>query len=79
MVRELGSICEELELNWSFLSHFSVRDLQRCHKQAGCSVSPGHHAANTELQILARFSSNFVAIFYALFIGCSSKEEGQLF
>ena len=58
----------ELELNWSFLlrillSHFQSRDLQRCHKQAGCDISPGHHVADTELQILVRFSSNFVAIF----------------
>ena len=67
-VRELRSICEELELNnyWSFLlrillSHFQSCELQRCHKQAGGYISPGHHVADTELQILARFSSNFVA------------------
>ena len=42
-------------------SHFQSRELQRCHKQAGVFISPGHHVANTELQILARFSSNVVA------------------
>ena len=56
MVRELRSICEELELNWSLLLRillhiFQSRDLQRCNKQAGCSISPGHHVADTELQI----------------------------
>jgi len=66
--RELKSICEELELNWSFLlqillSHFQSRDPQRCHKQAGSYIFPGHHVADTELQILVRFSSNFVAVF----------------
>ena len=67
-VRELRSICEELELNWSFLlrilrSHFQSCELQRCHKQAGVYISPGHHVAETELQILVRISSNFVAVF----------------
>ena len=67
MVRELRSICEELELNWCFLlrillSHFQSLELQRCHKQAGRYISPGHHIANTELQILVRSSLNFIAI-----------------
>ena len=58
----------ESELNWSFplwilLSHFQSCELQRCHKRAGCYISPGHHIADTELQILVCFSSNFVAIF----------------
>ena len=81
MVRELRSIGEELELNyWSFflrilLSHFQSHDLQRCHKQGGRYISPGHHIAETGLQIFLRFSSNFVDIFML----CSSKEEGQLF
>ena len=43
------------------LSYFQSRELQRCHKKADGYISPGHHAADTELQILARFSSNFVA------------------
>ena len=68
-VRELRSICEELELNWCFLlqillSHFHSRELQRCHKQACCYISPGHHVSDTELQILVCFSSNFLAIRY---------------
>ena len=63
-----GSICKELELNWSFLllillSHFQSRELQSCYKQAGCYISPGHHVAATKLQSLVFFSSNFVAIF----------------
>ena len=79
-VRELRSICEELELTWSFLlrillSHFQSRELQRCHKQVGCYISPGHHLAETELQILVHISSNF-SRFYAFFISCSSKEKG---
>ena len=36
---------------------------KRCHKQAGWYISPGHHVAETELQILVRISSNFVAVF----------------
>ena len=57
-----------LYLNWSFLlrillSHFHSHDLQRCHKQAGRYISPGHHIVDIELQILVCFSSNFVAIF----------------
>ena len=68
LVRELRSICKELELNWSFLlrilfSHFQSRELQRCHKQAGRYISPGRQVADTKLQILVRFSSNFVAFF----------------
>ena len=64
-VRELRSICEELNSCFLLrvqLSHFQSRELQRCHKQAGCHISPGHHVASTELQILVRFSSNFLAI-----------------
>ena len=46
-------------------------------QQAGGYISPGHHIAETELQILARFSLNFVANqFNALFIDCSSEEDG---
>ena len=67
-VRELRSIFEEFELNQSLyehvlLSHLQSCKLPRCHKQAGCYISPGHHVADTKLQILVRFSSNFVAIF----------------
>ena len=63
----MRSICEELELTWSFLlrilrSHFQSRELQRCHKQAGYYISPGHHVAETEL-LLVSISSNFVAVF----------------
>ena len=58
---------------------FQSRDLQRCHKQAGCCISPGHHVADTELQILVCFSSNFLAIFTL----CSSvvrlKMKGNYF
>ena len=66
-VRELRSNCEELELNWCFLlrillPHFQSRELQRYHKQAGCYISPGHHDADTKLQIPVCFSSNFLAI-----------------
>ena len=80
--RELRSICEELELNWSFLlrillSHFQSRELQRCHKQAGVFISPGHHVADTELQILARFSSNFVANLMLCSSGVRLKRMGN--
>ena len=76
-VRELRSICKELELNWCFLlrillSHFQSFELQRFHKQACSYMSPGHHIANTKLQILARFSSNFVAI---IMLQWSAKSE----
>ena len=79
-------------INWCFLlrilfSHFQSRELERCYKQEGLYISPGHHIADTELQILVRFSSNFFAIIMllcfndhqkvnALLISCSSKEEG---
>ena len=44
------------------LSHFQSRESQRCHKQAGCYISPGHHVADSELHILVHFSSEFLAI-----------------
>ena len=83
-VRELRSICEELDLNWSFLlqilfSQFQSRELQRRHKQAGCYISPGHHVADTELQILVRFSSNFVAIFMLCSLVVHLKRKGNYF
>ena len=43
------------------LSHFQLRELQRCYKQAGGYISPGHYVADTGLQIVSRFSSNFEA------------------
>ena len=82
--RELRSICKELELNWSFLLwillwRFQSHDLQSCHKQARCYISPGNHFADTKLQILVRFSSNLVSIFML----CSSvvrlKKKGNYF
>ena len=44
------------------LSNFQSHGFQRCDKQTGGYISPGHHVAGTELQICARFSSSFVAI-----------------
>ena len=84
MVRELRSICTEFKLNWSFLLRillhiFKSRDLQRCHKQAGCYISPGHHVADTELQILVRFCSNFVAIFMLCSLVVRLKRKGNYF
>ena len=43
-------------------SHFQSRELQRCHKQAGGCIFPGHLIADTELPILVCSSSNFLAI-----------------
>ena len=83
MVRELRSICKEFELNWILLrillSHFQSHELQRCHKQAGCCISPSHHVANTELQILVYFSSNFVAIFILCLSVVRLKRNGNYF
>ena len=39
-------------------SHFQSHELQRCHKQAGGYIFPGHLIADTELQILVCSSSN---------------------
>ena len=71
-------------LNWSFLlqillSHFHSRELQRCHKQAGCYTSSGHHVADTELQILVHFSSNFIAIFMLCSLVVRLKRKGNYF
>ena len=79
-VRDLRSICEKLELNWSFLlrillSHFQSRELQRCHKQAGRYISPGHHVADTTCTDTSNSCSHFFEFCVALFIGCLSKEE----
>ena len=83
-VRELRSICTELDLNWSFLlrvllSHFQSCELQRCHKQAGRYISPGHHVADTKRQILVRFSSNLVAIFILCSLVVRLKRKGNYF
>ena len=56
---------------------FQSRERQRCHKQAGCYISPGHHAADTELQILVRFSLNFVAIFMLCSLVVHLKRKGN--
>ena len=57
------------------LLHFQTRDLQRCHKQAGGYISPGHHVADTEL---VRFSSNFVAIFMLCSLVVRLKRKGLI-
>ena len=46
------------KLVFSF-AKFKLREL---HKQAGCYISPSHHVADTKLQILVPFSSNFLGI-----------------
>ena len=58
------------------LSHFQSRDVQRCHKQAGRYISPGHQVADTEPQILVCFSSNFVAIFMLCSLVVRLKRKG---
>ena len=55
---------------------FSVTRRQRCHKQGGRYISPGHPVADTELQILVCFSSNFVAIFMLCSLVVCLKRKG---
>lgn len=63
---ELGSMCQELELNnyWCFLlwtlpSHFHSSELLRCQKQAGFYVFLGHRVMHAELQILVCLAPSF--------------------
>ena len=66
-VRELRSICEELELHWSFLlrilhSHFQSHELQRCHKQAGASSPLATTLPIPNFKFLLAFLRIFVAV-----------------
>ena len=79
LLKELYGLGIRAKLEFSFANTtftFQSRDLQRCHKQAGCYISPGHHVADTELQILVRFSSNFVAIFMLCSLVVHLKRKG---
>ena len=59
-VRELRSICEELELNGVFFCEYIFSHVSF---KGNINISPGHHIADTEFQILVGISSNFVAVF----------------
>ena len=62
-VRELRSICEELELNGVFFCEYYFHIFSHVSFKGNINISPGHHVADTEFQILVRISSNFVAVF----------------
>ena len=83
MVTELRSICEELELNWSFflqivLSHFSVMWPSKVSKISRLLhlLRPPRcrYRTSNSCSLFFELRSHF----YALFIGCSSKEEGHI-
>ena len=71
------------KLEFSFAEYyfhiFSHGTFKGRHKQAGCYISPGHHVADTELQILVRFSSNLVAIFMLCSMIVRLKRKGNYF
>ena len=83
MVRELRSICKELELNWSsllgiVLSHFSVMWPSKVSKTSRLLHLPRpprcRYRTSNSCSLFFKLRSHF----YALFIRCPSKEEGHI-
>ena len=66
-------------MNTNFTLIFQSRKLQRCHKQAGCYISRGHHVPDNELKFLVCFSSNFVVILKLCSPVVRVKRKGNYF